>query len=275
MPTYSYRLVNVFAENIFAGNPLAVFTDARGLDEQSMQLLAAQLNLSETTFVFPSAVASAKVRIFTPVNEMPFAGHPSLGTAAVIRGDRDEVNLELKAGVIPVRFDGDVATLTANTASYREGPPAASLAPALGLPLSAFAGDALCVDSGTEQLIIPLATAADVLACQPASHLFRDVVLLGRKRDGTLVWAWQDGEIIARYFWSQHGQIVEDNGTGSACANLGAYLLRQGVGLPFAATMIQGHKVGRLAHLRLSIREDGRVEVGGRVVELGGGEFNL
>ncbi len=75
MPTYSYRLVNVFAENIFAGNPLAVFTDASGLDDHTMQLLAAQLNLSETTFVFPSTVASAKVRIFTPMNEMPFAGH--------------------------------------------------------------------------------------------------------------------------------------------------------------------------------------------------------
>jgi trans-2,3-dihydro-3-hydroxyanthranilate isomerase len=275
MPTYSYRLVNVFAENIFSGNPLAVFTDATGLDEQTMQLLAAQLNLSETTFVFPSSIASAKVRIFTPVNEMPFAGHPSLGTAAVIHGQRDAVSLELKAGVIPVRFAGDVATLTANAATYRAGPALSDLAPALGLPLSALKGEALCVDSGVEQLIIPLASAAYVMACQPAPQLFRDVVLQGRNRDGTLVWAWQDGEVIARYFWSQHGQIVEDNGTGSACANLGAYLLQQGVELPFAATMIQGHKAGRLAHLRLSITVDGRVEVGGRVVEVGRGEFDL
>lgn len=275
MPTYSYRLVNVFAENIFAGNPLAVFTDATGLDEQTMQLLATQLNLSETTFVFPSSIASAKVRIFTPMNEMPFAGHPSLGTAAVIRDQRNEVSLELKAGVIPLRFDGDVATLTANAATYRAGPLATDLAPALGLPLSALKGEALCVDSGVEQLIVPLACAADVLACQPAPHLFRDVVLQGRNRDGTLVWAWQGGEIIARYFWTRHGQIVEDNGTGSACANLGAYLLNQGVALPFAATMIQGHKAGRLAHLRLSITANGQVEVGGRVVEIGRGEFDL
>lgn len=275
MSVYSYRLMNVFAQTNYAGNPLAVFTDATGLDERTMQLLAAQLNLSETTFVFPSAVASAKVRIFTPVSEMAFAGHPSLGTAAVIRGQQAAVSLELAAGIIPVSFDGDVATLTANTAVCRAGPPLIALAGALGLPVSAFAGEAEFADSGTEQLIVPLVSAAEVAACQPDSGLFRAVVLQGRSRDGTLVWAWQDGQIIARYFWSQHGQIVEDNGTGSACANLGAFLLKRGIALPFEALMIQGHKAGRLAHLRLSITAQGRVKVGGRVVEVGRGEFNL
>ncbi|MGL4603905.1 MAG: PhzF family phenazine biosynthesis protein, partial [Iodobacter sp.] len=149
MPVYSYRLMNVFAQTHYAGNPLAVFTDATGLDERTMQLLAAQLNLSETTFVFPSDVASARVRIFTPVSEMAFAGHPSLGTAAVIRGQQAAVSLELAAGIIPVSFDGDVATLTANTAVCRAGPPLSALAGALGLPLSAFAGEAEFADSGT------------------------------------------------------------------------------------------------------------------------------
>ncbi|QBC44347.1 PhzF family phenazine biosynthesis protein [Iodobacter fluviatilis] len=275
MPTYSYCLVNVFAEDFFAGNQLAVFTNATGLDEATMQLLATQLNLSETTFVFPSQVASAKVKIFTPTNEMAFAGHPSLGTAVVIRDGRTEVSLELKAGIIPLRFNGDIATLTANPATHRAGPLASDLSQALGLPLSAFSEPAQFVDSGTEQLIVPLKTVDDVMACQPAAQFFRDVVLQGRNRDGTLVWAWQNGEIVARYFWTKHGQVMEDNGTGSACANLGAYLLKQGVQLPFAATMIQGHKVGRLAHLRLSITVDRQVEVGGRVVNIGRGEFDL
>ncbi|AZN36812.1 PhzF family phenazine biosynthesis protein [Iodobacter ciconiae] len=275
MPTYSYRLVNVFAESFFAGNPLAVFTDASGLDDATMQLLATQLNLSETTFVFPSCIASAKVRIFTPINEMAFAGHPSLGTAAVIRDGQAELTLELKAGVIPLRFAGDVVTLCATPAMHRAGPAAAELGLALGLPQQAFAGPALFMDSGTEQLIVPLNSAADVQACQPSSRHFSEVVLQGRNRDGTLVWAWQDGDIIARYFWLLHGQIVEDHGTGSACANLGGYLLEQGITLPFAATMIQGHSVGRLAHLRLSIGAECQVEVGGRVVEVGQGEIRL
>ena len=85
MSTYAFRIVNVFAESPLAGNPLCVFEDARGLDAATMQALALQFNLSETTFVLPSQRATAHVRIFTPTFEMPFAGHPTLGTAHVVR----------------------------------------------------------------------------------------------------------------------------------------------------------------------------------------------
>ncbi len=85
---YAFRIVNVFAEERLAGNPLAVFDDARGLDAATMQALALQFNLSETTFILPSTKASARVRIFTPTFEMPFAGHPTLGTAHVVRALR-------------------------------------------------------------------------------------------------------------------------------------------------------------------------------------------
>ena len=85
MTEYTFRIVNVFAEAPLAGNPLAVFEDARGLDAATMQALALQFNLSETTFVLPSDIATAKVRIFTPSFEMPFAGHPTLGSAHVVR----------------------------------------------------------------------------------------------------------------------------------------------------------------------------------------------
>ena len=88
MPSYAFRIVNVFAEEPLAGNPLAVFEDARGMDDATMQALALQFNLSETTFVLPSDRATAHVRIFTPTFEMPFAGHPTLGTAHVVRATR-------------------------------------------------------------------------------------------------------------------------------------------------------------------------------------------
>jgi trans-2,3-dihydro-3-hydroxyanthranilate isomerase len=88
MRRYDFRLVNVFAETIFGGNPLCVFTDARGLTDVEMQALALQFNLSETTFVLPSETATARVRIFTPTFEMAFAGHPTLGSAHVIRDTR-------------------------------------------------------------------------------------------------------------------------------------------------------------------------------------------
>src|SRR5262245_45996468 len=98
MPSYAFRIVNVFAETPLGGNPLAVFEDGRGLDDATMQALALQFNLSETTFILPSADATARVRIFTPTFEMPFAGHPTLGTAHVVRdvlGRGDAITLEM------------------------------------------------------------------------------------------------------------------------------------------------------------------------------------
>src|ERR1700723_505343 len=122
MPTtdYAYRTLNVFTVegDRLSGNPLCVFEDGRGLSDAQMQALARQLNLSETTFVLPATAkgATARVRIFTPTFEMPFAGHPTLGTAQVVRelaaaGDR--VALEMKAGVVEVTAKGDVWTLRA------------------------------------------------------------------------------------------------------------------------------------------------------------------
>src|SRR6266478_6744662 len=105
MTDYAFRIVNVFAEAPLAGNPLAVFEDGRGLDDATMQALALQFNLSETTFVLPSTRATAHVRIFTPTFEMPFAGHPTLGTAHVVRamrGSGDTVMLDMRVGTIPV-----------------------------------------------------------------------------------------------------------------------------------------------------------------------------
>src|SRR5947208_9604177 len=122
MTDYAFRIVNVFAEERLAGNPLAVFEDGRGLDDATMQALALQFNLSETTFLLPSTRASAHVRIFTPTFEMPFAGHPTLGSAHVARdvaGGGDAITLEMAAGIIPVNAQGDVWTLQANAPRQR------------------------------------------------------------------------------------------------------------------------------------------------------------
>src|SRR5204863_9312978 len=122
MNSYAYRIVNVFAEAPLEGNPLCVFEDGRGLDDATMQALALQFNLSETTFLLPSERATARARIFTPTFEMPFAGHPTLGSAHVVRALRnagDSVTLELIAGIIPVGASGDVWTLSANAPKHR------------------------------------------------------------------------------------------------------------------------------------------------------------
>src|SRR5947208_810739 len=123
MTDYAFRIVNVFAEEPLAGNPLAVFEDGRGIDDATMQALALQFNLSETTFILPSDRATAGARIFTPTFEMSFAGHPTLGTAHVVRSltsAGDTLTLEMKAGVIRVTASGDHWTLEANPPRYRE-----------------------------------------------------------------------------------------------------------------------------------------------------------
>src|SRR6267378_781908 len=125
MSAYAYRILNVFTQGRapLSGNPLCVFERAQTLDAARMQALALQFNLSETTFILPSERASARVRIFTPTFEMPFAGHPTLGTAHVVRalnGSGDAITLEMHAGVIPVAARGDSWSLEAQAPRFRD-----------------------------------------------------------------------------------------------------------------------------------------------------------
>src|SRR5271167_1259605 len=118
MATHPFRIVNVFtrAQGALTGNPLCVFEHGSGLSTEAMQAVARQFNLSETTFILPSSRADARVRIFTPSYEMPFAGHPTLGTAHVCRALRlggDALRLEMQVGLIDVDAHQNRWTLTA------------------------------------------------------------------------------------------------------------------------------------------------------------------
>jgi PhzF family phenazine biosynthesis protein len=278
MTDYAFRIVNVFAEAPLAGNPLAVFEDARGLDAATMQALALQFNLSETTFVLPSDVATATVRIFTPSFEMPFAGHPTLGTAHVVRAlldTGDRVTLETRAGVIPVEAEGDTWTLQANAPRHR--PPAASraeLASMLGLALDDLEGEPLWVDTGSEQLVVPLASFDAVRRAKPSAA---QLLVHGSNGQRALAYVFaREGErVLARFFFSKYGAVVEDPGTGSACANLGGWLLATGAPLPQRLSVDQGEAVGRPCRLGLAVGADGTIRVSGRVVDLGRGTITL
>jgi PhzF family phenazine biosynthesis protein len=279
MTDYAFRIVNVFAETPLAGNPLAVFEDARGLDDATMQALALQFNLSETTFVLPSQVATRRVRIFTPSFEMPFAGHPTLGTAHVVRiiaNVADRVTLQMHAGVIPVRADGDVWTLTANAPRHRA--PSASrddLAAMLGLSVDELdPADPLWVDTGSEQLIVPLASFDAVRRAQPSSAQMLVHASNGR-RAMTYVFAREGDHVLARFFFPSRGAMIEDPGTGSACANLGGWLLATGAALPQRLTIDQGEMAGRPCRLRLVVDSQRSIHVSGRVIELGRGSITL
>jgi PhzF family phenazine biosynthesis protein len=290
MRDYAFRIVNVFAESPLAGNPLCVFEDGSGLDTTTMQALALQFNLSETTFVLPSATATAEVRIFTPTFEMPFAGHPTLGTAHVVRALRaagDAVTLKMKAGTIPVRASGDVWTLSANAPKHRAADIARpNLAAMLGLDERDLAPDTvappLWVDTGAEQLMIPLASVDAVLRAAPHAELMHR-----HGSNGTRAMAYvfafapdaaPDAELRAatvRFFFPKHGAVLEDPGTGSACANLGGWLLATGARLPQRVAINQGDVVDRPCRLGLEITAGREIRVSGRVIELGRGSIRL
>jgi len=275
----AYRIVNVFTVDgdLFSGNPLCVFEDARGMSDSVMQALARQMNLSETTFVLPSERGDAQVRIFTPSFEMPFAGHPTLGTASVVAAGRDRVVLDLKAGLVPVTRTGDAWTLRA--ALPPETRPVAAtrgeLASMLGLPDGAVSDEPLWVNTGAEQLVIPIATAELVRAAQPIPELMtRWAFLPARNAAMAYLWASDGPAWTVRFFFTSHGSLREDPATGSACANLGGWHIAQRRA-PMSATLRQGDAVGRPSKLELRVDADDGIYVTGSVIELGRGTMNL
>ncbi|MGY6273622.1 PhzF family phenazine biosynthesis protein [Achromobacter denitrificans] len=290
MASYAFRLLNVFASSTFSGNPLCVFEDARGMDDATMLNLAAQFNLSETTFILPSDRADARVRIFTPGYEMKFAGHPAIGTSQVVRdllGSGDALTLEFAAGVVPVAARGDAWTFTAPCPDgVRTAPPAlerAEIASLAGLDAADLLDDPIWVDTGADQLLVPLASVDAVRRAAPdasrldrwqANSLGRKVLYAfafdeGRRQDGRQV-------VVARYFYAKPGGGVnEDAGTGSACANLGGWLRHRGHALPASILVEQGDQMGRPCRLLLDVLADGRIQVGGRALEIGRGAVEL
>jgi trans-2,3-dihydro-3-hydroxyanthranilate isomerase len=291
MPSFSYRLVNVFVESAsatFGGNPLCVFENAQGLNDAQMQSLAAQFNLSETTFVFPRENAAPRVRIFTPRYELPFAGHPTVGTSFVVAAMRDAMNangaaktgsltLELNVGPIEVALENGAWTFAANAHTSR--PIEASralLAEAAGLEERELGSEARFISTGTEQLVIPVASVDALERVKPNP----DLLQAHFKNDAGRYMAYLVARVArdrfkVRFFFPTASGMSEDPGTGSACSNLGGYLLDAGEPTPAQITVTQGEFINRLNVLQLTLTSERRVRVGGRVLEIGRGEISL
>jgi trans-2,3-dihydro-3-hydroxyanthranilate isomerase len=305
MTTYAYRILNVFTldGDRLSGNPLCVFEDARGLDDATLLALARQLNLSETTFLLPARDprADARVRIFTPGYEMPFAGHPTLGTAHVVGALQGKANvtLEMIAGLVPVArergtsVDGSVveggrATRSADdrgrwTLRAAQAPVTrpfeadrATLARMVGLPESALGEPPLWVTTGVEQLVIPIATASAVRAAKPDRALLEQHGYSAARSEAmAYLWAADEPEWTVRFFFTSNGSVLEDPATGSACANLGGWHVATGRPLPVVATLRQGDATGRPSRLELRVDADRGIHVTGGVIELGRGTLAL
>ncbi len=290
MPRYNYRIVNVFAEPnapqpSLTGNPLCVFEVASGMSSETMQALALQFNLSETVFVLPSDKATRRIRIFTTAFEMPFAGHPTLGSAHVVRDlskAGDAITLETGAGVIPVNAQGDAWTLTANapqTKPYARGPDA--LAKLLGITAGDIADTPLWVNTGNEQLVVPLNSVDAVRRCRV------DTALLNAEKavsatPKVYVWAPSHSttsnggnDLQVRFFLLKHDAVWEDHGTGSAAANLGGWYVTRNAPLPLKRVIHQGEPIARPSTLLLDVDTQCGIHVGGLVIELGAGSVRV
>lgn len=276
-----FRILNVFTAGgvRLSGNPLCVVEDGSGLDPAAMQALARQFNVSETTFILPSKRAAALVRIFTPAYEMPFAGHPTLGTAHVCRAlglGGNQLGLEMRAGIIPVTSNGDHWTLRAAASTSRlvEMQPA-ELARLLGLDSTDIGFQPLWMKAGREQLVIPLTSEAAIQRVRPKLELFERLKSVDGAGQAYVFTSVGPKKILSRFFFPDNGAILEDPATGSACANLGGWFVAMGRRPPLNFEVSQGEFIGRPSSLQLEVNSDNEVFVGGEVIEIGSGILNL
>lgn len=276
-----YELCDVFTDRPLAGNALAVFTDADGLDAATMQALARETNLSESSFVLsPTAPdASAAIRIFTPTMELPFAGHPTLGTAFVLAAHRQQnvIRLETGRGVVTVRLSSESGRppfgwMTQPLPKIEQYAATPTLLSALGVEASRLPVD--LYDNGPHYVYVALDTPAEVAALRP--DLSR-LAALGTTAFS--VFAGEGRSWKCRVFAPGEG-IAEDPATGAAAGPLAVHLARYGrIAFGDEIVIQQGIEIGRPSTLHACAR--GRhdrldsVEVGGHAVIVGHGTFRL
>jgi trans-2,3-dihydro-3-hydroxyanthranilate isomerase len=300
---FEFLTCDVFTERPFSGNPLAVFPRAEGLDTDAMQAIAREFNISETTFVLPreSAQADFHVRIFTPAQELPFAGHPTIGTAlalawtgaARLGEGASTIVLEEEAGLVPVtvrKLGGRPvdAELSVPALPTRENnaPSLSAVAAALSLaPDEILAGDDrleawVC---GTACLCVPVESIESVGRARPDLSVWKDA-LSDTSATGAYVFAYggqrTDSDIHARFFAPDLG-IPEDPATGAAASAMGGYLGSRCSDEDGTRSWIieQGIEMGRPSEVHLTVeRRQGvvsAVSVGGRAVRICEGSIDI
>ena len=282
-----FRLVDAFTETPFEGNRLCVVPDAPSeLSTERMQMLALEINFSETTFVTESRPDGYRMRIFTPDAELPFAGHPTIGTAFMLasEGRTDQRTIQTTAiGEVPVEVD-----LERGFAWMRQRPPVFGpefddrrlVAEAAGLSPEDLHPDLpmQVVSTGLGPLIVPV---RDEAALRRAERIESACRRATERSGGECLYLFAirgDGDVMARMFDATLG-VGEDPATGGAVGPLGVYLTARGLaGMPGEAVVAQGELVGRPSFLCLDVHEDAggwSVRVGGGVRIVGEGRFRL
>ena len=281
MASFRYVVCDVFTDRPLAGNQLAVFTDAREIPEETLQPLARELNLAETVYVLPPEQGGhARIRIFTPQVELPFAGHPTLGSAFVLAAPLQlgEIRLETGRGIIPVRLERDGARIVfgrmeqplPTVEPYSDE---AELLAALGVERSDLPVEVY--DNGIRHVFVTLGSEAEVAALEPdMNRLARLPAILGAN-----CIAGSDSKWKTRMFAPADG-IPEDPATGSAAGPLALHLARHGrISFGDEIEITQGVEIDRPSTLYARVEGTAerleRVEVGGSAAVVARGEFRL
>ncbi len=289
--SFAFATVDVFTDRRFGGNPLAVFPEAEGLSDAEMQALAAEFNLSETTFVLPprDPANTARVRIFTPKAELPFAGHPNVGTGWVLasRGlDRAGVlQFEEAAGLVGVEVEragqtvASVRIAAPQPLRLEDGPAPALAAPCAGLDAADILGAPLIASTGVAFTFVPVCPDALTRAA-PDLAAFRALVGSDPRLAtcNSLYLYARDGQSVRARLFAPLIGILEDPATGSAGATLAALLLQLGGGDTLEITISQGVEMGRPSLLHASARHEAdgiRARVGGGCVPVMEGRVSL
>jgi trans-2,3-dihydro-3-hydroxyanthranilate isomerase len=280
-----FRLVDVFTDRPLAGNQLCVIPEPADLSDEEMQDVAREIGFSETTFVTRAAGHRYSMRIFTPARELPFAGHPTLGTAFVLVGEgfvQTPVTQSIPAGEVDVEVD-----VGAGFARMRQFPP--RFGPFVDDRERVARGAMLTehdlqpdlrprtVWTGLNQLIVPLRDSGSVVRARPDPEVLGPLLAETDTDTFYLFAVTGDDRAKARMFGSDVG-IAEDAATGSAAGPLGAYLVEQGVMPAGLITVSQGAEIGRPSTLFVDVGSDQSgwsVHVGGGVVKVGEGSFDL
>lgn len=280
-----FRIVDVFTERPLAGNQLCVVPEALALDDATMQALAIEMGFSETSFVTEAGGDRYAMRMFTPDRELPFAGHPTLGTAFVMVSEgrvTSPATQVVRGGDIPVEVDADAGFAWMTQLAPEFGAEFGDrdlLARATGLRPEDLHPDlpAQVVSTGLPPLILPV---RDLETLRRAT-LDRPAAAEACERSGgdeLYLFAVHDGGVTARFFGPTES-IREDAATGSAAGPLGAYLADRGLaGMPGTVVIAQGEQIGRPSFLHVEVARRGegwRVRVGGGVRVIGSGTFRI
>lgn len=279
MQSLTYYWINVFTSEQDKGNPLPVFVLKKALSKTAMQQIATMMNQSETVFIENLNRDLPKLHIYTPMQELPFAGHPIIGALQIIKMLKNSSctkQIETLAGIVDIKIDQNkqIYWIKAPVApkertSTLDIPLTSQM---LNIPEAQILSEPKWLNTGSEQLLVEVKDQETVDSIKINLDLFEKHATLYAGRTMIYVWARDNDEVYVRYMYFKNGALGEDSGTGSACSNLGGLQILEGNN-DFEWTIRQGCLLGRENILFLKVTANQEIWIGGQNRFMGKGEL--